>query len=157
MRPTAKPSRRSRSRGRIPATAICCWAAESRPRQAPGRSASATTISSPITDPANSPAFLRLWDVSERGSAVRLADACKNILRMVGELREGIGHLFARFADPFDKLVGEGLQLRRGGDEPRLTFDALGIEIIFGARNAPAAPFRLPRHNDGIGAGHGMA
>ena len=34
-----------------------------------------------------------------------------------------------------------------------LTLDAIGIEIVFGARNAPAAPIALGGHDHGIRAG----
>ena len=34
-----------------------------------------------------------------------------------------------------------------------LTLDAIGIEIVFGARNAPAAPIALGGHDHGMRAG----
>ena len=37
-----------------------------------------------------------------------------------------------------------------------LVLDAVGIEIVFGARHAPAAPIALGGHHHGMGAGMGV-
>jgi hypothetical protein len=78
-------------------------------------------------------------------------------LRIVRKLREIGRHFFARSPCPFDQFTGETREPRRIGDQARLFFDLLGIEIVFGTRNAPAAPVRISCDDDRVSSRNGMS
>ena len=72
----------------------------------------------------------------------------EKVLRVVREVSQRARHVFAGFARPVDQGLRENLELRRAGDQARLAFDAAGIEIVFGAGHAPAAPIGLAGDDD---------
>src|SRR4051812_37543892 len=103
-------------------------------------------------------AYRRLWAQNAPEALLRAAlDAGEQVLRVMRQLDEIGGRVLAGVARPFDQLAGDAGQPRRGRNEAGLLLDRFGRQIVFRARHAPAAPFRVARHDDWIGAGNGMA
>ena len=51
------------------------------------------------------------------------------------------------------ELLEQFPEHRRAHDDLCLALDAEGVEIVFGAGHAPAAPVAVARHHGGVGAG----
>lgn len=61
---------------------------------------------------------------------------------------EVLGLIFGALRESLDKLQQGG----RANDDLSLTLDAVGIEVIFSARNSPTAPIVLGGHDHRVGA-----
>jgi hypothetical protein len=90
------------------------------------------------------------------GGGRHLVQAALDGRGALGQGDQGRRRVLGMVGGQLDQLTGQGVQLRRGGDQPGLELDLARIAVVLGPGRAPAAPVVGIGDHHRIGAGIGM-